>query len=258
MSRSSEIHRSPKNDRFSASEATRTFCRPKRSTTHCENQTTIIPSTLGFRAVLEGDHADRVCQGFEVRRECLDLQRDALQAAGVASERIYEDRASGRLDARPGLDACLKAVRSGDTLVVWKVDRLGRNLKHLVSTIEDLRERNIGFSVLAGHGAQLDTTTPNGRLVFGLFAVLAEFERQLIAERTRAGLAAARARGRSGGRPRKMDRSTLQMAMSAMADPKACATAVAKRLGITTGTLYTYVNSDGTPKALGSELLRGT
>ncbi|MGZ8396412.1 MAG: recombinase family protein, partial [Rhodoplanes sp.] len=108
-----------------------------------------------------------------------------------------------------------------------------------------------------GAGAQIDTTTANGRLAFGIFAAFAEFERELIAERTQAGLAAARARGRLGGRPRKMDRATLQMAMAAMSDPKAVAAEVAKRLGLTTTTLYTYVNGDGSPKAAGQALLDG-
>jgi DNA invertase Pin-like site-specific DNA recombinase len=138
---------------------------------------------------------------------------------------------------------------------VWKLDRLGRDLKHLVNTVDDLREKNIGFKVLSGAGAQIDTTTPNGRLCFGIFAALAEFERELIAERTRAGLSAARARGRKGGRPRKMTRTTLQMAMTAMADPKSIAADVAKKLGITTTTLYSYVNGDGSPKASVQALL---
>ena len=110
---------------------------------------------------------------------------------------------------------------------------------------------------MGGAGAQIDTTTANGQLAFGIFAAFAEFERELIAERTTAGLAAARARGRMGGRPRKMDRATLMMAMAAMADPKAVAADVAKRLGITTTTLYAYVNGDGTPKALGQAVLDG-
>jgi DNA invertase Pin-like site-specific DNA recombinase len=182
-------------------------------------------------------------------------QRDALLTAGVGPERIYEDLASGRNDARPGLSACLKALQSGNTLVVWKLDRLGRDLRHLVNTVEDLRERGVGLKVLTGAGAQIDTTSANGRLAFGIFAAFAEIERELIAERTQAGLAAARARGRLGGRPRKMDRATLSMAMAAMADPKAVASDIAKRLGITTTTLYTYVNGDGSPKAAGTALL---
>ena len=122
-----------------------------------------------------------------------DLQRDALQAAGVPPEQFYEDFASGAKDDRPGLAACLKALRGGDVLVVWKLDRLGRNLGHLVALAEELKQRGIGLKVLTGHGAAVDTTTPAGKLVFGIFAALAEFERELIVERTRAGLAAARA-----------------------------------------------------------------
>ncbi|MCY4593066.1 MAG: recombinase family protein [Alphaproteobacteria bacterium] len=189
--------------------------------------------------------------------QLLDLQRDALIGAGVEAERIYEDRASGRKDHRPGLEACLKALQPGNTLVVWKLDRLGRDLKHLVVTVDELRSREVGFRVLAGAGAEIDTTTANGRLVFGIFASLAEFERELIAERTRAGLAAARARGRLGGRPRKMDRAMLRMAMNAMASRETNAQDLARRLGITTTTLYMYVNGDGTPKEPGQKLLEG-
>lgn len=185
----------------------------------------------------------------------LDLQQDALIKAGVGEEYIYKDLASGRKDFRPGLEACLKALQPGNTLVVWKLDRLGRDLKHLVNLIDSLRKRDIGFKVLTGHGAQIDTTTANGRLVFGIFASLAEFERELIVERTQAGLTAARARGRNGGRPRKMDKHTLTMAMAAMSNSKSVASDVAKRLGITTTTLYMYVNGDGTLKAAGSKLM---
>ncbi len=187
--------------------------------------------------------------------QSLALQQDALIAAGVDATRIYEDLASGRHDARPGLTACLKALQPGNTLVIWKLDRLGRNLRHLVATAEDLRDRGIGLKVLAGAGAQIDTTTANGRLAFGIFAAFAEFERELITERTRAGLEAARARGRRGGRPRKMDLQTLQIAIAAMSDRKTVAAEVAKRLGITTTTLYYYLNGDGTPKAPGQALL---
>ena len=187
--------------------------------------------------------------------QLLDLQRDALTDAGVAEERIYEDRASGRKDHRPGLEACVKALQPGNTFVVWKLDRLGRDLKHLVSTVDELRECGVGLRVLAGAGAEIDTSTANGRLIFGIFAALAEFERELIAERTRAGLAAARARGRHGGRPRKMDRAMLQMAMTAMAARETNAQDLARRLGITTTTLYMYVNGDGTVKAPGQKLL---
>jgi DNA invertase Pin-like site-specific DNA recombinase len=128
--------------------------------------------------------------------QVFDLQRDALTGAGVAPQHLYEDLGSGHRDDRPGLTACLKALRAGDTLVVWKLDRLGRDLRHLVNTVHDLTVHGIGLRVLAGHGGAVDTTTASGKLVFGIFAALAEFERDLVAERTRAGLAAARAQGR--------------------------------------------------------------
>jgi len=185
----------------------------------------------------------------------LDLQRDALLDEGIDPKRIYKDLASGRKDDRPGLRACLKALQPGNTLIVWKLDRLGRDLKHLINTVDDMNKRNVGFKVLAGAGAQIDTTTANGRLIFGIFAALSEFEAELIRERTMAGLIAARARGRLGGRPRKMTTETLKMAMAAMADPKTKASDVAKRLSITTTTLYAYVNGDGSVKEQGQRLL---
>ena len=185
--------------------------------------------------------------------QTLDLQRDALLEAGIQEDRIYHDTVSGKKEERPGLQSCLKALQPGNTLVVWKLDRLGRDLKHLVTIIDDLRRREIGFKVLAGHGAQIDTTTSNGRMVFGLFATLAEYERELIVERTHAGLKSARARGRFGGRPRKMDEATLCMASAAMSDPNSVAHEVAKKLNITTATLYTYVNGDGSLKNAGKK-----
>ena len=152
--------------------------------------------------------------------QATDLQRDALLAAGIDSQHLYEDAAAGKRDDRPGLQACLKALRSGDTLVVWKLDRLGRDLRHLVNLVHDLTANGIGFKVLTGQGASIDTTTPSGKWVFSIFAGLAEFERDLIVERTRAGLAAARARGRFGGRPFKMTPDKLRLAMAAMGQPK--------------------------------------
>ena len=127
----------------------------------------------------------------------LDLQKDALRAAGC--ERLFTDMASGAKAERPGLAQALRECRPGDTLVVWKLDRLGRSLPHLVETVRELLEREVGFKSLQ---ESIDTTTSGGKLIFHLFASLAEFERDLIRERTNAGLAAARARGRRGGRPR--------------------------------------------------------
>ena len=129
------------------------------------------------------------------------LQRDALRAAGVDDAvNVYHDLASGVCDDRPGLDSCLRALRKSRVLVVRKLARLGRNLAHLVNTVQDLSTCGVGLRVLAGQGAQIDTMTAGGRLVFGIFAALAEFERELIWEHTVAGLKAARARGRTATR----------------------------------------------------------
>lgn len=184
-----------------------------------------------------------------------DLQKDALIACGVDPERIYQDMASGKREDRPGLKACLKALQPGNTLVVWKLDRLGRDLKNLVSIVENLKQQNIGFKVLSGMGSNIDNTTAQGKLLFGLFATLAEFEHDLIVERTKAGLAAARARGRNGGRPRKMDKEMLKIAAAAMSDRTAVISQVAKRLGMTRSSLYKYINGDGTLKEDGIKLL---
>lgn len=170
--------------------------------------------------------------------QTLDLQRDALTKAGC--ERFYDDKLSGAKADRPGLAEALAYARAGDTLVVWRLDRLGRSLGHLIEVMGDLEKRGIGLKSLT---EQLDTTTPNGKLVFHLFGALAEFERDLIRERTRAGLAAARARGRKGGHPR----------VKAFQDPKRLA--LARRLyqekvpidelcatfGVSPATLYRYV-----------------
>lgn len=183
------------------------------------------------------------------------LQRDALIAAGVDPEYHYEDHASGKNDARPGLAACLKALREGDTLIVWKLDRLGRDLHHLVTTVHTLTGRGIGLKVLTGHGAAIDTTTAAGKLVFGIFAALAEFERELISERTRAGLASARARGRNGGRPFKMTTAKLRLAMAAMGHKETKVSSLCRELEITRQTLYRHVSPKGELRPDGVKLL---
>jgi DNA invertase Pin-like site-specific DNA recombinase len=187
--------------------------------------------------------------------QVFDLQHDALRAAGITAGQFYEDRASGKRDDRPGLEACLKSLREGDTLVVWKLDRLGRNLKHLVNTVHDLMERKIGFKVLSGQGANIDTTTASGRLVFGIFAALAEFERELIRERTIAGLQSARARGRNGGRPYTMTPAKLRLAQAAMAKRDTNVGDLCKELGVTRQTLYRFVDPKGELRADGTKLL---
>lgn len=184
-----------------------------------------------------------------------DLQRDMLIAAGINPENIYEDRASGRLDERPGLMALLKALRPGDTLVVWKLDRLGRNLRHLINTVLELVERGVSFKVLTGQGASIDTTTPAGKLIFGIFAALAEFERELISERTKAGLVSARARGHHGGAPFKMTAAKVRVAQAAMGKPETVVGDLCRELRISRQTLYRYVGPDGTLRKDGQKIL---
>lgn len=187
--------------------------------------------------------------------QVFDLQRDALIAAGITADHLYEDLASGRRDDRPGLAACLKSLRTGDTLVAWKLDRLGRDLRHLVNLMHDLTARGVGLKVLAGEGSAIDTTTAAGKLVFGIFAALAEFERALIAERTKAGLLAARARGRNGGAPFKMTASKLRLAQAAMGKAETKVGPLCRELGITRQTLYRHVAPDGSLREHGLKLL---
>ena len=203
-----------------------------------------MTTSIGYARVSKAD-------GSQVH----DLQRDALAKAGVKSEHVYEDSASGRRDDRPGLEACLKALRGGDTLVVWKLDRLGRDLRHLVNLVGDLTAREVGLKVLAGEGASIDTTTANGRLVFAIFAGLAEFERELIVERTKAGLQAARARGRRGGRPYKMTPAKLRLARAAMGQPETKVGDLCEELGVTRQTLYRFVSPTGELRDDGKKLL---
>ncbi|AJK70118.1 recombinase family protein [Corynebacterium marinum] len=187
-----------------------------------------------------------------------DLQRDALLAAGVDPGHLYEDMASGKQEDRPHLEACLKALRSGDTLLVWKLDRLGRNLRHLVNIVHDLTARGVGLKVLTGQGAAIDTTSAQGKLVFGIFAALAEFERELISERTKAGLESARARGRKGGRPFKMTPAKVRLAMASMGQPETNVAALCQELGITRQTLYRHVSPTGELREDGQKLLSGS
>ena len=184
-----------------------------------------------------------------------DLQRDALLIAGVDPEALYEDKASGKKDDRPQLTGCLKALRADDTLLVWKLDRLGRDLRHLVNIVHDLTQRGIGLKVLTGQGAAIDTTTASGKLVFGIFAALAEYERELISERTIAGLAAARARGRKGGRPFKMTPAKVRLAAASMGKPGTNVGELCKELGITRQTLYRHVSPTGELRDDGHKIL---
>lgn len=187
--------------------------------------------------------------------QVLDLQHDALIKAGVAPEHIYNDQASGKREDRPGLTNCLKALRKGDVLVVWKLDRLGRDLRHLVNTVQELSDRGVGFKVLTGKGANIDTTTAGGKLIFGIFAALAEFERELMRERTRAGLEAARARGRQGGRKFALTKAQVRLAQAAMGKKETVVSKLCVELGITRATLYRYISPTGELRDYGKRVL---
>ena len=190
--------------------------------------------------------------------QTLDLQTDALIKAGVKEENIYHDKVSGIKEQRIGLENCLKALREGDTLIVWKLDRLGRNLKHLINIIQDLINKKIGFKVLTGQGANIDTTTANGKLIFGIFAALSEFERELIRERTIAGLKSARARGRKGGRRFQLTKSKVRLAQIAMKNRETKISDLCQELGgITKQTIYRYVSPNGELREYGKKVLAG-
>lgn len=166
----------------------------------------------------------------------LNLQQDALHTAGC--EKIFEDYLSGARATRPGLTLALEMARSGDTLVVWRLDRLGRSLKDLIQLTETLKQRSIGLQSLQ---ESIDTTTSSGQLIFHLFGALAEFERNLIRERTNAGLVAARARGRLGGRPKALDLNKRQLAVKLYNDRQHSIDEICQMMGISKPTLYNYV-----------------
>lgn len=166
------------------------------------------------------------------------MQRVALVGAGC--DELFIEKAAGAQRDRPELAAALKYARKGDTLVMWKLDRLARSLRQLIETVEGLEERGIGFRSLT---EKIDTTTSGGKLVFHLFGALAEFERGFIRERTMAGLSAARARGRVGGRPRQMDDAKLAVARALLAQPDFTVAAIAKQIGVSSATLYRQIPS---------------
>ena len=184
-------------------------------------------------------HANGILIGY-ARVSTLDqnptLQRDALNDAGCA--KLFVEQISGAIYERPALKDMLEFARAGDTIVVWKLDRLARSIKQLIETVDTLRLRNIGLRSLT---ESLDTTTPQGRLVFHMFAALAEFERSLIRERTQAGLRAARRAGRTGGRPAKLTEADLDVAATLLANPDITVAEVAERVGVSPATLYRYL-----------------
>lgn len=164
------------------------------------------------------------------------LQLDALEQAGC--ERIFEETASGAKRDRPALATALETLRPGDSLVVWKLDRLARSTRQLLDTVEALEQRGIGLKILTQN---IDTATAGGRLIFTVFSAIAEFEREIIRERTRAGLDAARLRGRTGGRPRALCENDLRTARVLLADTALTVEDVARRLGVGASTLYRYL-----------------
>ncbi len=168
----------------------------------------------------------------------LDLQLDALKKAGC--DQVFKDVASGAQSNRAGLDSATKYLRPGDTLVVWKLDRLGRSLKHLIEVINDFSKKGVFFKSVQEN---IDTSSSGGKLTFHLFGALAEFERDIIRERTKAGLEAARSRGKVGGRPKALDDKQIQLARQLMSNPSNSATDVSKTLGISRSTLYRSLKS---------------
>src|SRR4029453_4946683 len=170
----------------------------------------------------------------------LDLQRDALLKAGVSQKDIYTDKVTGVKADRPGLTLAISHLRAGDTLVVWRLDRLGRSLKHLIETVTTLKEQGISFKSLTEH---IDTSTATGTLVFQIFGALAEFERNLIKERTVAGLNAARARGRTGGRPKQNpDTGKVALAKKFYNENSLSIAEILRTLNISKSTLYRWVH----------------
>ena len=174
----------------------------------------------------------------------LDLQRDALRLSGV--QEIYEEMASGKATGRPELNHCLKALRAGDTLVVWRLDRLGRSLPDLVQIVAELEQKGIGFESIT---ERIETDSAAGKLVFHVFAALAEFERNLIRERTAAGLAAARARGRAGGRKPKLDEKDVKEIRALWRDKSIPVADIARRYGVSRTTLYKHLDGHASMQA---------
>ena len=170
--------------------------------------------------------------------QTLALQKDALEKAGC--EKIFTDTVSGTKAERKGLSEALSQLRSGDTLVVWRLDRLGRSLRHLIDTITKLADRGVGFKSLTEN---IDTTTSGGKLVFHIFGALAEFEREIIRERTTAGLDAARSRGKVGGRPKALSAKEVQMLRNMAADKSLTVSDICRTLGIGRTTFYRYVKA---------------
>lgn len=191
--------------------------------------------------------------------QLLDLQIDALKVNGVKEQNIYTDTASGAKDGRPGEMACLKALREGDVLVIWRLDRLGRNLINLLTIVNDLHKRGVQIRTITGF--PVDTTTPSGKLMFQLSAMLAEYERAQMIERTNAGLSSARARGRIGGRKPAMTKAMLLRAQAAMSKRDGNGKLICRvdeligELGVSRAVLYKYVSPEGDLRDMGKKVM---
>jgi DNA invertase Pin-like site-specific DNA recombinase len=215
--------------------------KPGHTAARAKRQRSVVPNKIArTRSSDAGDITAKTMLLGYARVSTVDqnlaLQRDALTEAGCT--KIFTEQVSGAVTDRPALHDALEFARSGDTLIVWKLDRLARSMNQLIETIEALRLKGIGFRSLT---EALDTTTAQGRLVFHMFGALAEFERSLIRERTQAGLAAARRAGRTGGRPPKLTDDDIEAAKAMLANPDIAVTQIAQRLGISPATLYRYI-----------------
>ena len=183
----------------------------------------------------------------------LDLQRDAMIKEGITEERIYEDLGSAQSNDRIGLIQCLKALQPGNTLVVWKLDRLCRNLKDLLNLIDDLKKRNINLKILNGAEAQIDTNTPMGIMFLTVVGMFAEIEREYIRERTKSGIASARARGRFGGRKHKLTRENIQILIPVIKDKSMQIADIARNFNVARATIYKYISPDGSLTEIGKK-----
>ena len=183
----------------------------------------------------------------------LDLQLDALKQAGCDDANIFHEKVSGAKSDRPALDACIAKLEKGDTLLVWRLDRLGRSMPHLVGLVEDLRERGVGFRSICD--GVIDTTSASGELIFNIFSSLAQFERRLTQERTRAGLKAARARGKLGGRkPITVDDPRVKMAKTLYEDKGLAINAICKQMQVSRSTFYRLVNLEKAEQCMNSKV----
>lgn len=189
------------------------------------------------------------------REQNLDLQLDALVEDGVKENNIYCDQQSGASRNRPQFEACLKALRNGDTLVLYSLDRMGRSQLDLLKILNELQENGIALKILGGLGAGIDTNTAMGKMMYQLVAMFSEHERMTIIERTNAGLAAARARGRVGGRKPALSKASIRRAQAAMKERDTSVSQLASELGVTSKTLYEYVSPSGQLRRLAKKVL---